>query len=81
LCTVVFLAAVVAVCVAGVAAAGVELVWEADVPPQPATATAAAIVLSSALFMDPASILVDDLALRLQDTSAAATLRPAYPRH
>ena len=47
-----------AVCVCGgVDAAGVELVCEADVPPQPATATAAAVMLSSARFMDPASIL------------------------
>jgi hypothetical protein len=43
--------------VCGVDAAGVEVVWVADVPPQPATARAVAIVLSSARFMDPASIL------------------------
>jgi hypothetical protein len=53
-----------AVCVCGgVDAAGVELVREADVPPQPATASAAATMLGSALFMDPASILARRLAV------------------
>jgi hypothetical protein len=52
------------VCVCGgVDAAGVEVVFEADVPPQPATATAAAMMLSSARFMDPASILARRLAV------------------
>lgn len=51
------------VCVCGVDAAGVEVVFEADVPPQPATAKAAAIVPSSARFMDPASILAQRLAV------------------
>ena len=41
-------------CVCGVAAAGVELDCELDVPPQPATARATVIVLSSALFIVPA---------------------------
>jgi hypothetical protein len=47
----------------GVDAAGVEVVCEADVPPQPATARAAAMMLSSARFMDPASNLAYGLAL------------------
>lgn len=41
----------------GVDAAEVELVFEADVPPQPATTTATAMMLRSARFMDPASTL------------------------
>jgi hypothetical protein len=50
------------VCVCGgVDRAGVEAVLEADVPPQPATARAAAMMLSSARFMDPASNSLDDL--------------------
>jgi hypothetical protein len=66
---------VVCVC-AGVAAAGVEVVCDADVPPQPATARAAAMMLSSARFMDPASNLAYRLASpRVQDTRDAATLR------
>jgi len=64
------------VCVCGVAAAGVEVVCEADVPPQPATARAAATMLSSARFMDPASNIAYRLASpRVQDTWDAATLR------
>lgn len=43
--------------VAGVDAADVELVLEADVPPQPATATPATMMLRSVRFMDPASNL------------------------
>lgn len=58
LCAVRFLALTVVVwaagCVCGVAAAGVELDCELDVPPQPATTRAAVIVLSSALFIVPA---------------------------
>jgi hypothetical protein len=54
------------VCVCGgVDAAGVEVVFEADVPPHPATATAAAMMLSSARFMDPASILARRLAVQV----------------
>ena len=70
LCWAAFFFAVVAlvlddfVCVcAGVDAAGVEVVCEADVPPQPATARAAAMMLSSARFMDPASNLAYGLAV------------------
>lgn len=58
LCAAAFLALTVVVwaagCVCGVAAAGVELDCELDVPPQPATTRAAVIVLSSALFIVPA---------------------------
>jgi hypothetical protein len=58
LCAAGFLALTVVVwaagCVCGVAAAGVELDCELDVPPQPATTRAAVIVLSSALFIVPA---------------------------
>jgi hypothetical protein len=38
-------------------AAFVEVVFEADVPPQPATARATAIVLSTSFFISPAPIL------------------------
>jgi hypothetical protein len=59
---VVVVVVVEAVCVCGgVDAAGVELVREADVPPQPATASAAATMLGSALFMDPLPFSLDDL--------------------
>ena len=56
LCAFLALALVVwaAGCVCGVAAAGVELDCELDVPPQPATTRAAVIVLSSAFFIVPA---------------------------
>ena len=66
----------VVVCVCGVAAAGVELDWEPDVPPQPATAKAAAIVLSSAFLIVPAPMsLPRPVVPRVQDTRDAATLR------
>jgi hypothetical protein len=76
-----FAGSVVLVCevagvVAGDEAADVELVCEADVPPQPATATAATIVLSSARFIDPPPILRSKARFsRVQDTHRAGGFR------
>jgi hypothetical protein len=77
LCTVLWCVVVVLVVVAGsdvvvdvvdvlTDAAGVEVVFELVVPPQPATARATAIVLSTIFFISPAPIFA--ASLRFQGT-------------
>jgi hypothetical protein len=57
------------------AAAEVELVFEAVVPPQPANASPTTIMLSSARFIVLAPRFAPRLGPRVQDTSGAASFR------
>jgi hypothetical protein len=57
--------------VAGVAAAGVEVLLDVEEPPQPATATPIVMMASNARFIDPAPIVAPTFMLSVQDTSGA----------
>jgi hypothetical protein len=73
--SVVFVVEVVDVVAAAAAAGVVELVVEPDVPPQPATAMATAIVLRISFFMVPAPSPLPGSLSRVQDTSGAWMFR------